>query len=148
MTDDMNGNGSHERIFDEIMEFLRQLNWPRDPLSGHVIRTYYRGEFGLSEVMIHIGAHDICMIIDPVVERSVSTWGEAVVKLIANMEEEIRHIGMGFDAEGDLYVKVHLAHAHINLERFYCLLLGLCQVAENMLLPVLQANAFDHLKVA
>lgn len=148
MSDDMRGNGSDDRIFDEIMEFLRQLEWPSEPLSKKVVRTYYKGEFGVSEVIIHIGTQDVCMVIDPVVDRHDVQWGEAVVRLIAAMGEEIRHIGIGIDDDGDLFVKVHLPHAHVNLERFHCLLLGLCQVAENMLLPVLQANAFDHLKAA
>jgi hypothetical protein len=137
-----------ERIFDEIIEFLRQLEWPSEALSKRVVRTYYKGEFGVSEVIIHIGTQDICMVIDPVVERGISKWGEAVLRLIAAMGEEIRHIGIGVDDDGDLFVKVHLPLAHVNLERFHCLLLGLCQVAENMLLPVLQADAFDRLRVA
>ncbi len=148
MSDDMRNNGSDGRIFDEIMEFLRQLEWPREPLSEKAVRTFYKGEFGLSEVIIHIGIQDICMVIDPVVDRPGAEWGEAVIRLIAAMGEEIHHIGMGLDDDGDLFVKVHLPISHINLERFHCLLLGLCQVAENMLLPVLQANAFDHLRAA
>ena len=147
MSDDMKGS-SHDRIFDEIMEFLRQLEWPREAMSKKVVRTYYKGEFGVSEVIIHIGNRDVCMVIDPVVDRLGSQWGKAVVRLIQAMGEEIRHIAIGIDDDGDLFVKVHLPLAHVNLERFHCLLLGLCQVAENMLLPVLQANAFDHLKAA
>lgn len=141
----MHNNGSDDRIFDEIMEFLRQLEWPREAISKNAIRTHYKGEFGTSEVMIYISPQDICMVIDPVVERAGAKWGEAVVRLISAMGEEIRHIGMGMDEDGDLFVKVHIPLAHVNLERFHCLLLGLCQVAENMLLPVLQASAFDHL---
>jgi hypothetical protein len=86
------------------------------------------------------------MVIDPVVDRLGTKWGDAVVQLVAAMGQEIHHIGIGIDEEGDLYVKVSLPIAHVNLERFHCLLLGLCQVAENMLLPILQANAFDHLR--
>jgi hypothetical protein len=148
MSDDMRGNGSDGGIFDEIMEFLRQLEWPSEALSKKVVRTYYRGEFGISEVIIHIGTRDICMVIDPAVDRLGSKWGDAVIKLVSAMGEEIQHIGIGIDDDGDLFVKVHLPIAQINLERFHCLLLGLCQVAENMLLPVLQANAFDHLKAS
>ncbi len=90
------------------MEFLRQLEWPREPLSEKAVRTFYKGEFGLSEVIIHIGIQDICMVIDPVVDRPGAEWGEAVIRLIAAMGEEIHHIGMGLDDDGDLFVKVHL----------------------------------------
>jgi hypothetical protein len=142
---DMNDNNPHNPVFDEVMEFLRQLDWPREPLSQKVIKTYYRGDFGLSEVIIYIGHQDLCMVIDPVVDKTGTRWGEAVVRLISAMGEEIHHIGIGIDNDGDLFVKVHLPLPHVNLERFRYLLLGLCQVAENMVLPVLQANAFDHL---
>ena len=143
---DMHGNGSDGRVCDEIMEFLRQLDWPGEALSQKVVRTYYRGDFGMSEVIIHIGSQDICMVIDPVVDRGGTAWGEAVIKLITAMGQEIHHIGIGLDDEGDLFVKVNLPLEHVNLERFHCLLMGLCQVAENMVLPILQANAFDHMR--
>jgi hypothetical protein len=142
---DMHDNNSHDPVFDEIMEFLRQLDWPREPLSKKVIKTYYRGDFGVSEVIIYIGHQDLCMVIDPVVGKIGTKWGEAVLRLITAMGQEIHHIGIGIDNDGDLFVKVHLPLPHVNLERFRYLLLGLCQVAENMVLPVLQANAFDHL---
>lgn len=148
MSDDMRGNGWDGRVFDEIIEFLRQLEWPSEALSKKVVRTYYKGEFGVSEVVIHIGNQDICMVIDPVVDKIETQWGQAVLRLVEAMGQEIRHIMIGIDDEGDLFVKVHLPISHVNLERFHCLLLGLCQVAENMLLPVLQANAFDHLEAA
>lgn len=139
-------NNHDDRVFEEIMEFLRQLEWPAEPLTNKVVRTFYNGDFGTSEVIIHISTQDICMVIDPVVENHGSGWGNAVLRLVAAMGEEIHHIGIGIDGDGDLFVKVHLPIEHVNLERFHCLLLGICQVAENMLLPVLQANAFDHLQ--
>ena len=142
----MNNQDNGERTFDEIVEFLRQLEWPSEPLSKKVIRTFYNGDFGISEVVIHIGSQDICMVIDPVVDNEGSLWGDAVTRLVSAMSEEIHHIGIGIDNEGDLFVKVHLPVEHVNLERFHCLLLGLCQVAENMILPVLQAKAFDNLR--
>ncbi|HXW53236.1 MAG TPA: hypothetical protein VEL47_03925 [Myxococcota bacterium] len=144
--DGMGGNGSDGRVLDEVIEFLRQMEWPSEVMSTKVVRTHYTGEFGVSEVMIYIGNQDICMVIDPVVDRFGASWGEAVVRLVGAMSQEIRHIGIGLDDDGDVFVKVSLPLAHANLERFHCLLLGLCQVAENMLLPVLQANAFDHLR--
>ena len=132
---------------DDVVEFLRQLDWPSEVVSERVVKTSYQGEFGESEVNIFINEQDVCMLIDPVVERlSPDRWGCSVVSLVSAMSQEIKHIGMGIDGNGDLFVKVHLPLAHVNLERFHCLLLGLCQVAENLLLPVLQANAYDHLQ--
>lgn len=146
MSGDRYDNGSNSRIYDEIMEFLRQLKWPGESVGKNVIRTYYQGEFGLSEVIIYIGHQDVCLVIDPVVDRLGQDWGEAVIRLVLAMGEEIRHIGVGLDEDGDVFVKVNLPIPEVNLERFHCLLLGICQVAENMVLPVLQANAFDHLR--
>jgi hypothetical protein len=145
MNNGFGGNGSDDGVFDDIIEFLRQLEWPSEPLSKKAVRTYYRGDFGISEVIIHIGIQDICMVIDPVVDRTQPQWGQAVLQLVSAMGEEIRHIGIGIDDDGDVFVKVHIPITHMNLERFHCLLMGLCQVAENLLLPILQANAFDHM---
>lgn len=148
MNNGMGGDDPHNRVYEEILEFLRQLEWPCEPLSKKVVRAYFKGEFGVSEVIIYIGQQELCLVIDPVIDRAGQAWGEAVVRLIQAMGEEIRHIGIGIDDDGDLFVKVHLPLEHLNFERFHCLLLGLCQVAENILLPVLQANAFDHLRAA
>lgn len=148
MSNHMGGDDPHNKTYEEILEFLRQLGWPSEPLSKKVVRSYYKGEYGVSEVIIYIGQQDLCLVIDPVIERNGQVWGDAVVRLIQAMGEEIRHIGIGIDDDGDLFVKVHLPLEHLNFERFHCLLLGLCQVAENILLPVLQANAFDHLRAA
>src|SRR5947209_4079601 len=142
MSDDFkDGGATQERLFDEIREFLRQLNWPMEALSPKAIKTYYNGDFGTKEVIIHIGHQDVCMLIDPVVDCPKESWGSSVLNLVMAMGEEIRHVGIGIDTDGDLFVKVHIPSEHVNLERFQCLLQGLCQVAENIVLPVLQANA-------
>jgi hypothetical protein len=141
-----NDNGDLEKIFEDITEFLRQLAWNFEPISRRMLKAHYQGEFGPCEVMIHINSSEICLVIDPVLERSNPAWGKSVIRLVNAMSEEIKHIDLGLDGQGDLFVKVSLPTAHINLERFHCLLLGLCQVAENIVVPILQANAFDNLQ--
>lgn len=146
MGDDFKDKKAQEELFDEIKEFLRQLSWPFEALSPRSIKTYYHGDFDTKEVIIHLGNEEVCLVIDPVLDCPKHSWGTSVVSLILAMGEEIKHVGIGLDGDGDLFVKVHLPAEHVNLERFQCLLQGLCQVAENIILPVLQANAFDNLE--
>lgn len=116
-----------------------------EALSKKVVRTFFKGRIGVNEVIIHIGEQDICMVIDPVVDRYEVSWGDAVINLIAAMgEKEIQHIGIGIDDDGDLFVKVHLPHEHVNLERFHCLLIGLCQVAEKYAASRTASQCGDH----
>jgi hypothetical protein len=95
--------------------------------------------------MIHISPNDICLVIDPLIVRGESRWGTSVMRLVGTMAQEIQHVGLGFDADGDLFVRVNLPSSHLNIERFQCILMSLCQVADNLILPILQANAFDKL---
>ena|ERR1700688_2821016 len=148
MTDQRHTGGAQEKAYDEILEFLRQLGWPHQAISKQVMKTFFHGDYGLCEVVIYVGHEDVSLVIDPVVIRRDEFWGEAVYRLVAAMRDQIQHIGIGIDEDGDLFVKVNLPIEQINLERFHCVLIALCQVAENMLLPVLQASAFDHLKAA
>ncbi len=134
-------------IIQEIREFLKQLDWPQDNLSSEIIRTFYQGDYGVSQVLIKIQEDDMCMLIDPLIDKNNKQWGESVINLISAMGQEIKHVDIGIDQDGDIFAKVNLTLSHINLERFQCLLLGLCQVAENILVPILQANAFDNLRV-
>ena len=53
-------------------------------------------------------------------------------------------INVGFDREGDLYVKVDLPSMEIEFEQFVYVLFNLCQVSEQLLVPVLQARAYDR----
>ena len=79
MNNGMGGDDPHNRVYEENLEFLRQLEWPCEPLSKKVVRAYFKGEFGVSEVIIYIGQHELCLVIDPVIDRAGQTWGEAVV---------------------------------------------------------------------
>jgi len=48
-------------------------------------------------------------------------------------------------AAGDVYVKVDLPAEGLDFEQFSYVLFNLCQVAEQLMVPVLQAQAYDRL---
>lgn len=135
-----------ELVVKEIINFLQDLEWSSEKVSPYIIRTFYQGDYDNVQVFIKIQEDDICLLIDPLIQKSKTQWGKSVVSLVNIMKEKINHIDIGIDHEGDLFLKVNLLFVHIDLERFQCLLLGLCQVAENVLLPLLQANAFDNIE--
>ena len=130
----------------EIKIFLSNLGWSSEIVSPGIIRTFYEGDYDTIQIFIKIQDEDICFLIDPLIQKTKNQWGKSVVSLVNIMKEKINHIDIGIDHEGDLFLKTNLLIVHIDLERFQCLLLGLCQVAENVLLPLLQANAFDNIE--
>lgn len=135
-----------EKIFDEVTEFLRQLSWRFDSISMNKIKALYQGEFGLKEVHICIDWQEVKLVINPIIEPVDDIWGSSVRRLVTDMKEQIKHMDLGMDDRGSLYLSVGLPPEYLTLERFHAVLLGLCQVAENIVIPILQANAFDNLK--
>ena len=141
----MANNNKKDSVYYRVFGFLGDMRWPIEPLSKRSLRTYFNGEFGLCPVSIYLNAQDVCMAICPLVSRPGDRWGEAVVDMVEAMSREIRHVGLGIDSDGDLFVRVSLPAEHLDAERFQCILVSMCQVAENLLIPILQADAYDRL---
>lgn len=126
-----------------IWEYLGELGWPHDLAAQNVIRTHYDGHFGKVKVMIHIQEVALRMAINPVLSRPEAGWGDSVNKLVKALNEESHMIRVGIDREGDVYVKVDLPSQQLEFDQFVYVLFNLCQVAEQLLVPVLQANVYD-----
>ena len=85
------------------------------------------------------------MNINPVLQKQDGeAWGDSVLKLIETLNNEINVIQAGMDSEGDIFVKVELPLTDLGFEQFAYVILNLCQVSEQLLVPVLQAHAYDH----
>ena len=64
-------------------------------------------------------------------------------RLVKALEEEAHLIHVGLDQDGDVFVKVELPGQDFEFEQFVYVLFNLCQVSEQLMVPVLQAHAFD-----
>lgn len=133
--------GTHIR---KIWEFLGELGWPHDLVAENIIRTQYDGHFDAVKVMIQIRTDRLRMAINPVITRPGEGWGSSVKRLVNSLNSESQMIDVGFDREGDMYVKVDLPSEEIEFEQFVYVLFNLCQVSEQLLVPVLQARAYDQ----
>ena len=129
----------------QISEFLGQLGWPHQAMTEAVIAAEYKGAFGITKVLLHVHDAGLRIAINPVLEKPEQVgWSRSVNKLVASLDRESHGIRMGFDKAGDLYVKVDLPEQKLNFEQFVYVLLNVCQISEQLTVPVLQAQAYDR----
>lgn len=133
----------------QISEFLTHLGWPHEVLTETVARGQHQGAFGPSKVLFHANPNGIHLAINPVLEKPVETgsWGASVAKLLAALDRESPYIRIGLDSSGELYVKTEIESQKINFEHFTYVLINLCQIAEQLMIPVLQAQSYDYMPV-
>lgn len=128
-----------------ISEFLGQLGWPYQAMTDSVITAEYKGAFGATKVLLHVHEGGLRIAINPVLEKPEQLeWSKSVNKLVTSLDRESHGIRMGFDSAGDLFVKVDLPEQELNFEQFVYVLLNVCQISEQLTVPVLQAQAYDR----
>jgi hypothetical protein len=130
-----------------IWGFLGDLGWPHDLVADNIIRAQYDGHFDPVKVMIQMRSDRMRLAINPVIPKPALGWGGSVKRLVEALNAESQMINVGFDREGDLFVKVDLPTLEIEFEQFVYVLFNLCQVSEQLLVPVLQAKAYDDHEV-
>lgn len=129
----------------QLAQFLENLGWSYQIMTDSVLSCQYQGTFGSTKVLLHLHHAGLRIAINPVLQKPVETgsWGMSVNKLIAALNHESPNIRIGLDREGDLYVKLDLPTQNINFDQFTYVLLNVCQVSEQLMVPVLQAQAYD-----
>jgi len=130
-------------VVKQVAEFLEQLGWEHETVSEETVRTNYHGQFGIEKVMINIYEEGLMIAINPVLKQPAGGWGPSVSQLIRILTNEIHLIRVGIDDDGDVFVKVDLPSDNLTFEEFVYVLINLCQVAEQLYVPILQANAYD-----
>ncbi|MEI6790200.1 MAG: YbjN domain-containing protein [Myxococcaceae bacterium] len=131
----------------QISEFLEHLGWSYKALTDSVLKADYKGVFGISKVFFYVHDGGLRIAINPVLEKPLEagSWGASVHKLVTALNHESPSVRMGLDRAGDLFVKVELPKQDLSFEQFTYALLNLCQVSEQLTVPVLQAQAYDKL---
>lgn len=130
---------------DRIGEFLGQLGWEPKIVTDSVMNACYRGAFGVTKVLFHVHDAGLRIAINPVLEKPMESigWSRSVGRLVSALNQESPSIRIGLDQEGDLFVKVDLPKQELNFEQFTYVLMNLCQVSDQLTVPVLQAQAYD-----
>ncbi|MBL4818967.1 MAG: hypothetical protein JKY15_07060 [Deltaproteobacteria bacterium] len=100
----------------------------------------------MTKVLIHLHTAGLRLAINPVLERPLESggWNRSAAHLIKSLNRESPSIRIGFDRQGDLYVKVDLVNQALSVEQFTYVLLNLCRVSDQLMVPVLQAQAYEH----
>lgn len=114
-------------------------------MTDSIVVGYYQGAFGVAKVLFHVHNAGLRIAINPVLERPIesSGWSRSVSALVLALNQESPSIRIGLDREGDLYVKVDLPKQDLTFEQFTYVLMNLCQVSDQLTVPVLQAQAYD-----
>lgn len=130
----------------QVAQFLESMGWQHQLMAESVMKGQYQGVFGVTKVLFHVHQAGLRMAINPVLEKPVDSggWGPSVTRLIAALNRESPSIQIGLDREGDLYVKLDLPKQELDFQQFTYVLLNLCQVSEQLTVPVLQAQAYEH----
>ena len=134
-----------DSVTKKIWGYLGELGWPHELVSEAVVSAAYQGQFGSVKVMLQTAQNGVRMAINPVLQRPLGGWGKSVARLVKILNEEAHLIRVGLDNDGDVYVKVDLPAEGLDFEQFSYVLFNLCQVAEQLMVPVLQAQAYDRL---
>ena len=130
----------------QVARFLENLGWPYQIMADSVIKGQYKGLLGVTKVLFHVHESGLRIAINPIMEKPLETgaWSVSVNRLIVSLDKESPSIRIGLDREGDLYVKVDLPKQELTFEQFSYVLLNLCRVSEQLVVPVLQAQAYGH----
>lgn len=133
---------------EQISTFLEQLGWARQSVTDTVVKGHHQGVFGTTKVLFHVHDEGLRIAINPVLERPAEMgWSRSVNQLVTALNRESPNINIGLDREGDLYVTINLPKQEISFEQFTYVLLNLCQVSEQLTVPVLQAQAYDRISI-
>jgi hypothetical protein len=129
----------------QIGQYLGQLGWQHQTMTDAILKAKYQGTFGVTHVLFHVTDMGLRMAINPVLEKPSESagWSRSVNKLVLALNQESPSIRIGLDKEGDLFVKVDLLKQELNFEQFTYVLMNLCQVSDQLTVPVLQAQAYD-----
>ncbi|MES2503460.1 MAG: YbjN domain-containing protein [Myxococcota bacterium] len=132
--------------FNELTEFLDNLGWPHQAMTDSVAKSLYSGSFGPTKVLFHVNPAGLRIAINPVLEKPSETgaWGKSVAQLVKKLNQESANIRIGLDSEGDIYVKLDLPKQQLSFDQFVYVLVNFCQVSDQLTVPVLQAQAYDH----
>ena len=129
----------------QISGFLKHLGLSHQSMTDAVIKAHYQGAFGLTKVLFHVHDEGLRIAINPVLERPTELgWSQSVNKLVLALNHQSPNIRIGLDRDGDLYVKVDLPKQDLSFEQFTYILLNICQVSDQLTVPVLQAQAYDR----
>ena len=137
-----------KNTFEFVKNCLDKLSWPIKKAENESFIIDYQGQYDSISLAIHTEKDKIVIIVDPVVAKNRKEWGDGVRNIIKNLNQDIHLIELGFDEEDDIFVKVEASVDLMDYDQFHFILISICQVCEQLLLPVLQTDLQDRIAAA
>ena len=125
-----------------LKKYLGELGWPSKEVAANLLRIDYEGRFGLVQVMAHIQMGKLTLAVDPVLPKPKGGWQRSVHGVVGALNAGANVIEVGLDRSGDVFVKASLPSEPLPFEQFVYVLLNLCRIAEQLTVPILQAQAY------
>ena len=132
----------------EIARFFRRYGWSFDNIDDETFRTSFRGKNAAFVALVRVTEHWVVFTINPFVKGPDSGFGAVALKMLAVANQQSSLVKLGLDDDGDAFINVELPTERFTYEHFAAALTALTHAADNMLVPILQANVVDDRNVA
>lgn len=129
--------------FVRLEGYLVELGWSYRLAYKTSILACYEGQFGTTEVLFSFSPKGLRICVHPVLQKPKEGWSTSVHRLVKTLAADNRLIHIGVDRVGEIYVKVDLPKNLPNFDQFTFVLFHLCHLSEELLIPILQAQALD-----
>ena len=128
----------------EVARFFRRYGWSFERLDDDTFRTGFRGKNAAFVALVRVTPHWVVFTVNPFMRAPAGGFGIATLRALAMANQEANLAKLGIDDDGDAFINVELPTEGFAFSHFVVALGALAQVADNVVVPLLQARAVDE----
>ena len=138
-------DSSAASIVSDIEDAFERFGWGYERLDEVTFRIGLSGDNGPFIVLLRVTAHWVVCTINPFVTRPDDGFGPTALRALAAANHAMNMAKIGLDEDEDAFLTVELPSEGFERSHLYDSLAALSHYADQLLLPVLQANRIDDL---
>lgn len=127
----------------DIDTYFTRYGWSYEQLDDETWRTAVRTRTAAFIVIVRLTDHWVMFTINPYIEPPPGGFQEASLRALAMANHAVHMAKLGIDAEGDAFVTIELPQEGFTYSQFADALTTLTHVADQFLVPLLQARVVD-----
>jgi hypothetical protein len=132
----------------EVARFFRRYGWNFERLDEDTFRTGFRGKSAAFVALVRVTEHWVVLTINPFVKAPPGGFGPVALKMLALANHQWPLVKLGLDDDGDAFVNVELPAEDFGFPQFSSALDALTQIADQLIVTILQAVAIDERSVS
>ena len=129
---------------DVLRKYFDDYGWTFERLDEQTCRTGFRGQNGSFSVLVRTSQHWVIFSINPLMSPPETGWGHATLQTLAAANHHVNMVKFGIDGENDVFLTVELPVEGFGYSHFADALSAISHTADQLLVPLLQANAIDE----